>query len=95
NNVTDDWAEARPQTARAANAVRVFFIQGSPVSGLMRPLGIDRLHAWFRPIREEFGGSAFRCTECCVRTSHLCRTRAQGCCTVLQISPRSPEKMRS
>jgi len=25
--VTDDWAEARPQTARAANAVRDFFIQ--------------------------------------------------------------------
>jgi len=38
----------------------------------MRPFGIDRLYASFRPIQEEFGGSALRRIECCARTSHLC-----------------------
>ncbi|WP_298701482.1 hypothetical protein, partial [uncultured Variovorax sp.] len=80
------WAEARPQTARAANAVRVFFIQGSPVSGLMRPLGIDRLHAWFRPIREEFGGSAVSRMECCARTSHPCAGLLHGPSNFSQIA---------
>ncbi|WP_162245716.1 hypothetical protein, partial [Variovorax sp. Root411] len=95
NNVTDDWAEASPQTARAANAVRVFFIQGSPVSGLMRPFGIDRLYAWFRPNREEFGGSVLCRIECCARTSHRARIALQADPEVLQISPNSPEKIHA
>ncbi|WP_295177996.1 hypothetical protein, partial [Variovorax sp. 67-131] len=43
----------------------------SPVSGLMRPLGIDRLYAWFRSIPEEIGRSVLLRFECCARTSNM------------------------
>jgi hypothetical protein len=58
--------------------VRVFFIQVSPVSGLMRPLGIDRLYAWFRPNLEEFGRSVFCAIDCCARTSNAFASHAEA-----------------
>jgi len=61
----------------------------------MRPLGIDRLYAWFRPNLEEFGRSVFCVIDCCVRASHAFVHCVKASSTLLQISPNSPEKIHA
>jgi hypothetical protein len=70
-------------------------LEALPGSLLMRPLGIDRLYAWFRSIPEEFGRSVFCGLECCARASRLCAPTRRTHFAALQISPNSPEKIHA